>query len=147
MPPDRRGKRRSKPYVTPQQFDEILNQMSEPYASMVYVEVFTGLRVSEIIGLRWNDLRSEEHIDAEGVKRMRYTISIDERFCRGYWGAPKSEASNATIGINECVYDRIQRLRRLMVEVRAGRAVRRYKVVKSHSPEDRCSSRLGRGRR
>ena len=45
-------------------------------------------------------------------------------------------ASNATIGINECVYDPIQRLRRLTVEVRAGRAVRRYRVVKSHSPED-----------
>jgi hypothetical protein len=26
-----------------------------------------------------------------------------ERFCRGDWGAPKSDASNATIGINECV--------------------------------------------
>lgn len=136
VPPDKRGKRHSKPYVTPQQFDELLTQMPEPYASMVYVAVFTGLRVSEIIGLRWNAVRSEEHIDAEGVKRLRYTISVDERFCRGDWGAPKSEASNATIGINECVYDRIQRLRWLTVEVRAGRAVRRYKVVKSQNPED-----------
>ena len=64
---------------------------------MVYIAVYTGLRVSEIVGLRWNDVNVTEHIDGEGVKHLRYTISIDERFCRGDWGAPKSESSNATI--------------------------------------------------
>lgn len=28
----------------------------EPYASMVYVAIYTGLRVSELAGLRWNDI-------------------------------------------------------------------------------------------
>ena len=136
LPPDRRGRRRSKPYVTPQQFSELLAHIPEPYSSMVYVAVYTGLRVSELVGLRWNDVNVTEQIDGEGVKHLRYTISIDERFCRGDWGAPKSESSNATIGVNECVYQRIQRLKQLTVEVRAGRATRRYKVVKSDGPED-----------
>jgi integrase len=56
--------------------------------------------------------------------------------CRGDWGAPKSEASNATIGVNRCVIERIHRLKLLTVNVRAGRAVRKYRVVKSDKPED-----------
>ena len=96
---------------------------TEPYASMFYVAIYTGLRVSELAGLRWNDIGAS-------------SITIDERFCRGDWGAPKSEASNATIGVNSCVIDRIHRLKGLTVEVRAGNAIRKYKVVKSDGPDD-----------
>jgi integrase len=85
MPPDKRGKKRNKPYLTPQQFDLLVEMIPEPYASMVYVAIYTGLRVSELAGLCWNDIGAS-------------FITIDERFCRGDWGAPKSEASNATIG-------------------------------------------------
>jgi integrase len=103
---------------------------------MVYVAIFTGLRVSEVAGLKWNDVQVTEHEDSEGKKRINHAVSIDERYCRGDWGAPKSEASNATIGVNACVYQRIQRLRLLTVDVRAGNAVRHYKVVKSSGPDD-----------
>jgi integrase len=123
LPAERAGKRRSKPYVTPQQFDELLLRIPEPYASMVFVAIYTGLRVSEVIGLRWNDLHNS-------------AITVDERFCRGDWGAPKSDASNTTIAVNRCVIERIHRLKLLTVEVRAGRAVRHYKVVKSDGPND-----------
>ena len=79
MPFPKIGKRRNKPYVTPQQFDELLARMPEPYSSMVYVAVYTGLRVSELAGLRWNDIQVAERIGDGGVKHLRYTISIDER--------------------------------------------------------------------
>jgi integrase len=79
--------------------------------------------LSELAGLRWNDICTD-------------AITIDERYCRGDWGAPKSDASNATIGVNRCVIERIDRLKLLTVEVRAGRAVRRYNVVKSDGPGD-----------
>ena len=90
---------------------------------MVFVAIYTGLRVSELAGLRWNDVHENG-------------ITIDERFCRGDWGAPKSDASNATIAVNPCVVERIHRLKLLTVEVRAGHAVRKYRVVKSHGPDD-----------
>jgi integrase len=106
------------------------------YATMIYVAIFTGLRVSELAGLKWNDLHVTEPEDVDGKTRISHAVSIDERYCRGDWGAPKSEASNATIGINACVYHRIQRLRLLTIDVRAGNAVRRYKVVKSDGPDD-----------
>jgi integrase len=123
IPGEKRGKRKTKPHVTPEQFEELLKLIPEPYASMVFVAVWTGLRVSELIGLRWDDV---------GVD----SLNIDERCCRGDWDAPKSDASNARIGVEPCVIERINRLKLLTVEVRAGRAVRRYKVVKSDRPED-----------
>jgi hypothetical protein len=123
LPPDKRGKKRNKPYLTPGQFDRLVELISEPYASMAYVAIYTGLRVSELAGLRWNDIGAN-------------SITVDERFCRGDWGAPKSEASNATIGVNSCVIDRIHRLKGLTVEVKAGNAIRRYRVVKSDAPDD-----------
>ena len=123
LPAERTGRRRTKPFVSPEQFDLLIALIPEPYATMVYVAMYTGLRVSELAGLRWNDI----HPDA---------ITIDQRYCRRDWGAPKSDASNATIGVNRCVIERIHRLKLLTVEVRAGRAVRKYKVVKSDGPED-----------
>ena len=122
VPPDKRGKRRHKPFIRPEQFAALIELISEPYATMVYVAVYTGLRISELIGLRWGDIH--EH-----------SITIDERYCRGDWGEPKSDASNTTIPVNRKVIERIQRLRALTVEVKAGRATRRYPVVKSDGPK------------
>jgi len=101
----------------------LVELIPEPYATMVYEAVYTGLRVSELVGLKWDDI----HEDA---------ITIDERYCRGDWGSPKSESSNATIGVNPLVITRIRRLRDLTVEVRAGRAVRKYRIVRSDRPSD-----------
>ena len=84
---------------------------------------YTGLRISELIGLRWNDIHGR-------------SITIDERFCRGDWGEPKSDASNTTIPVNEKVIERIQALRTLEVKVKAGRSVRHYRVVKADGPDD-----------
>jgi len=123
LPADKRGKRKTKPHVTPEQFKQLVELIPEPYATMVFVAVWTGLRVSELIGLRWEDVGTD-------------SLIIDERYCRGDWDAPKSEASNATIGVERCVIERIGCLKQLTVDVKAGRAVRHYKVVKSDRPKD-----------
>jgi integrase len=123
LPPSRRGARRQKPFIRPEQFSVLVELIQEPYASMVYVAVNTGLRVSEVIGLRWSDIHEQ-------------SITIDERYCRGDWAAPKSDASNTTIPVNRKVIERIQCLRTLTVEVKAGRATRRYRAVKSDGPDD-----------
>jgi len=123
MPAERRGKKRNKPYLMPEQLKMLVGLIREPYATMVFVAMYTGLRVSELAGLKWEDIHED-------------SITIDERYCRGDWGAPKSESSNATIGVNRCVIERIHLLKLMIVEVRAGRSVRKYKVVKSDQPED-----------
>ena len=71
-----------KPHITPEQFDALVNLMAEPYATMVYVCVMAGLRVSELIGLKWEDV----HMDS---------LTIDERFCRGDWGCTQDRRQRA----------------------------------------------------
>ena len=122
LPPSRKGKA-AKPNLSVEQFNALLDLIQEPYATMVFVAVFTGLRVSELIGLRWKNV----HADA---------ITIEERCCRGDWGAPKSDSSNATISAMPQVLARIHRLKDLTVGVKAGRATRCYKLVKSSGPDD-----------
>src|SRR5439155_16574723 len=122
-PSERTGRRRSKPFVSPDQFQRLIARIPEPYATIVYVATYTGLRISELAGLRWNDIHPD-------------SITIDERYCRGDWGAPKSDASNATIAVNRCVIERIYRLKLLTVEVMAGHDVRKYRVVKAYGPND-----------
>jgi integrase len=133
-----RGKRtqRSKPYITPEQFNALVELIQEPYASMVYLAIYTGLRVSELIGLKWGDLKAWEENNELGQSVRLASIRVDERCCRGDWDRPKSEASAATIGMNICVMERLERMKDITVSVKAGRAIRRYKLVKSDGPED-----------
>jgi integrase len=133
LPASKIGARKNKPFIYPGQFERLLSRIAEPYATMVYVAIYTGLRVSELAGLRWNDVHAD-------------SITIDERYCRGDWGAPKSAASNTTIGVNRAVIDRIHRLKELTVNVRAGRATRQYQVVKCQHPEDMVFQSVRDGR-
>jgi integrase len=122
LPRPKKGKK-DKPWITQSDFGRLLLLIREPYATMLFVAIYTGFRVSELIGLRWSDIHED-------------SITVDERCCRGDWGAPKSNASNATIPVNRAVIERIQALKTMTVSVRAGRATRQYKVVKSDEPND-----------
>ncbi len=123
-PPPRTGKR-TKPHLTPEQFELLVNAMAEPYATMVYVCVMSGLRVSELIGLKWDDV----HFDS---------LMIDERYCRGDWGCPKTSASNAPVGVDPAVIARIQRLKDTEVTINWGgkRARKTFRLVRSNAPRD-----------
>jgi integrase len=99
----RRSIMKSKPFLRVEQFWVLMGLMREPYATMVYVAVFTGLRVSELIGLRWHNIH-------------RDSITIESRYCRGDWDEPKSEASKATIPVGQHVVARIERLKALTMK-------------------------------
>jgi integrase len=73
------------------------------------------------------------------------SITIDEQFARGDWGAPKCNASNATVTVNQEVIERIQRLKTLVVSVPAGNAFRKVRVVKSDGPVDLVLQSLFKG--
>ena len=70
--PDKRGKR-AKPFIYPSQFDALVQIIPEPYATMVYVAVWTGLRVSELSALRWRNIwsRLRSYQKASGTPSSR----------------------------------------------------------------------------
>ena len=122
-----------KPVISYEQCEQLLSRIPEPYSTMVHVAIWTGLRVSELIGLKWEDVHAD-------------SLTVDERCCRGDWGAPKSNASNATIGVDAAVIERIHRLKKITVEVKAGRATRKYKIVKADGPKDLVFQSVRKGR-
>jgi integrase len=127
MPKNRKGKKQKKPYLLPDQVDKLLSHIAEPYQSVVYVALYTGLRVSELAALKWEDVDFEAH-----------SLTVDERYCRGDWGAPKSESSNTTVPVNPAVTARIAALRSMEVTVRWGGqdAKKVVQVVRGKEPDD-----------
>jgi integrase len=72
LPKPKQGKR-SKPFITPDQFTAMLNLIAEPYATMTSVAVYTGLRVSELVGLRWRNVHHDSiSIEQEACRRSRF---------------------------------------------------------------------------
>lgn len=76
-----------------------------------------------MIGLRWRDIKPG-------------AIVVSARYCRGDWSCPKTPESAKPIAVEPEVIERISQLKNLTVTVRAGRARRKYPVVKSCGPND-----------
>lgn len=131
-PKDKRIRRR-KPVITPEQFEQLLAGMKEPYATMLYVAVWTGLRVSELLALKWRCIGEE-------------SITIDERYFRGDWAKTKTQESAATISATPEVVARLERLKDTVVTYRAGRATRKLLAVRAYGPDDLVFQSVWKGR-
>ena len=111
LPLDKRP-RQAKPTITPEQFANLVQIVPEPYATMLFVAVWTGLRVSELIGLKWRCV----HTDAITIERREH--------CRGHGSPPEKQTRRqrwaTTIGVVPEVIARLLRLTTLTVEVRRG---------------------------
>jgi len=128
----RRRLTRQKPFLRVEQFYALLALIPEPYATMVYVAVFTGLRVSELAGLVWRNVHAD-------------SITIEQRYCRGDLDEPKSDCSRSTISVDEHVIQRVEQLKSMEVVVRAGAGWRHYKAVKSDGPDDLVFQTVAKG--
>ena len=119
LPKDKRPKG-PKPTITVEEFNRLVAAIREPYASAVFVSGLTGLRVSELLALRWRS-----------IDRQQNSIRISERFYRGDYSTPKTAASAAVVSVHPDVIRRLDRLKTLRIQVRAGRTVRNFAAVKS----------------
>jgi integrase len=128
------NKKRPKPHITPEEFSRLVGMVAEPYSTMIFTDVFTGLRVSELAGLRWEDV----HDDA---------LTVDERYCRGDWSITKTQGSAATISVDPAVIARIRRLKTLEVEINWGGkgAQKRVKLVRADGLHDLVFQSLRNG--
>jgi integrase len=84
------SKREKLPTVlTPEEFQEMASHLAEPYRVMATVAVCTGLRISEVLALRW------EHIDFNAG-----TMLVQQGVVNGRIGKTKTEASRDEIPLD-----------------------------------------------
>ncbi len=84
------SKRLKKPQIlTPGQSQALVSKLHEPYRTMVIVAMCTGMRVSEVLALRW------EHIDFKAGAML-----VQQGVVNGRIGKVKTEASNDDIPLD-----------------------------------------------
>lgn len=78
--------------ITIEGFQSLIKFLPEPLNIMVLVDGCFGLRISELVALKWEDIDSEKKL-----------ITIQRKFTRGELGKTKWEASEAGLPMDEAV--------------------------------------------
>jgi integrase len=82
----RRGPAKDRAVIAPDKIQELLAALPEPSRSLAHLLVFTGLRIGELLALRWRD------VDLERCG-LRVTQSVYD----GHFDEPKSQRSKRSI--------------------------------------------------
>jgi integrase len=83
---------RKKHVLTPQQIRALMMLLEDPCRTMVLVAVLTGLRIGEILGLRWKD-----------VDFTLGELHVEQAVYRGQVGSPKTKGSRRAVPLPEPV--------------------------------------------
>jgi len=79
-------------HLTPPEVLRLVSSLSEPCRTLVLVAVLTGMRIGEILALRWKSL-----------DLLRGVIQISESMTDGRFGAPKTRSSKRDVPISEAL--------------------------------------------
>jgi integrase len=82
----RRGPRKERADIAPEKIRELLAALPEPSRSLAHLLVFTGLRIGELLAVRWRDVDLERGV-------LRVTQSVYE----GHFDEPKSQRSRRSV--------------------------------------------------
>jgi integrase len=84
-------KRTVRPKITfePSQIARILDALKEPHRTMVLLAAVTGMRASELFGLKWSDVDFERRL-----------LFIRRTYYRGEFGLPKNQTSERVIPLS-----------------------------------------------
>jgi len=100
-------KRRHVPRVlTPEEFKRLLAELQEPCRTMVLIAGCLGLRISEILGLRWGDIEWE-----------KLTVLIQRSVVEGKVYETKTEASHKPMPIDPQIAETLLTFRRQAVYI------------------------------
>jgi len=91
---------REKHALSPEQIFRLLGLFREPFRTMFLVGIMTGLRVGEILGLRWKD-----------VEFASEQIRVQQACYRGNLGSPKTKGSRRTVPRPKPLIEGLTRLR------------------------------------
>ena len=85
----RRGPQPEKTVLSPEQLHSLLGRLPEPSRSLVWLLVLTGLRIGELLALRWQDVDLNT-----GILRVSRTLY------EGHFDEPKTRSSNRTVPLS-----------------------------------------------
>jgi integrase len=85
----RRGPQPEKTVLSPEQLYSLLQTLPEPSKSLVWLLVLTGLRIGELLALRWQDVDL-----SAGLLRVSRTLY------EGHFDEPKTRSSNRTVPLS-----------------------------------------------
>src|SRR6266566_689084 len=92
------SKRKQEPKaLSVDEFRRVLENIPEPFRTMCIVAMCLGLRVSEILGLRWND------IDWEGLR-----LAVRQAYVYGKQGDVKTQASHRWMPLDRLLAERLR---------------------------------------
>jgi integrase len=79
---------REKYVLTPELIPQLLSALREPVRTMFMLAILTGLRIGEILGLRWTDL----NLDSGQLR-------VEQACYRGQMGSPKTRGSKRCLAL------------------------------------------------
>jgi integrase len=94
------GERESKKerrFLVPAQVRDLLAKLSEPCRTIVITAVLTGMRIGEILALRWSRLDF-----------LRANIEVSETYSDGQFGTPKTRSSRRVIPMSSALREAIE---------------------------------------
>ncbi len=89
---------REKHVLTPEQVSNLFGILREPARTMVLLGILTGLRVGEILGLRWGD-----------IDFLSGQLRVQQAIYRGTTGTPKTQGSRRTLPLPETLKSALER--------------------------------------
>jgi integrase len=79
-------------FLTPSQVKSLLTRLTEPCRTVVLTAVLTGMRIGEILALRWSR-----------VDFLRGNIEVAETYSDGQFGSPKTRSSRRVIPMSSAL--------------------------------------------
>jgi len=90
----RRGPETEKAVISPEKIRELLEALPEPSASLAQLLVFTGLRIGELLALRWRNVDLEQKV-------LRVTQTVYD----GHFDEPKTQRSKRSVPLGAKVIE------------------------------------------
>jgi integrase len=79
-------------FYSPAEIRRLLAVLTEPCRTVVSIGVLTGLRIGEILGLRW-----------KRIDLLHFTLEVAENYSSGEFGSPKTKSSRRVIPISSAL--------------------------------------------
>jgi integrase len=87
-----RDSKKQRRFLDPLQVQRLLAELTEPCRAIIVTAVLTGMRIGEILALRWNRLDF-----------LHSTIEVSETYSDGRFGTPKTRSSRRVIPMSSAL--------------------------------------------